>query len=132
MKEASPHVEFWHLEGIRPDVCRRLTNMRAWLDRAAAEGNEALLIEARLAPNMRPFAAQYQMASDSAKNALARLTGTEAPSMPDTESSFAELQARCDRTIDYRRIENVHERCRHDPDRQQRSVARVERRLVPR
>ena len=43
---------------------------------------------------MRPLAAQYQMASDSAKNALARLTGTEAPSMPDTESSFEELRAR--------------------------------------
>jgi hypothetical protein len=41
------------------------------------------------------------MASDSAKNALARLTGTEAPSMPDTETSFAELRDRCDRTIDY-------------------------------
>ena len=78
-----------------------LTNMRAWLNRAAAEGNEASLIEARLAPDMRPLLAQYQMASDSAKNALARLTGTEAPSMPDTESSFAELRARCDRTIDY-------------------------------
>ena len=78
-----------------------LTNMRAWLDRAAAEGNEASLIEARLDPDVRPLPAQYQMASDSAKNALARLTGTEAPSMPDTESSFVELQARCDRTIDY-------------------------------
>lgn len=30
---------------------------------------------------MRPFPAQYQMASDPAKNALARLTGTEAPPM---------------------------------------------------
>jgi hypothetical protein len=50
---------------------------------------------------MRPLPAQYQMASDSAKNALARLTGTEAPSMPDTETSFAELRDRCERTIDY-------------------------------
>jgi hypothetical protein len=41
------------------------------------------------------------MASDSSKNALARLTGTEAPSMPDTEKSFAELRDRCDRTIAY-------------------------------
>jgi hypothetical protein len=58
-------------------------------------------MEARLAPDMRPLPAQYQMASDSAKNALARLTGTEAPSMPDTETSFAELRDRCERTIDY-------------------------------
>jgi hypothetical protein len=41
------------------------------------------------------------MASDTAKNALARLTGTQAPSMPDTEKSFAELKERCERTIDY-------------------------------
>ena len=50
---------------------------------------------------MRPLVAQYQMASDSAKNALARLTGTEAPSMPDTEGSFDELRDRVDRTITY-------------------------------
>jgi hypothetical protein len=50
---------------------------------------------------MRPLPAQYQMASDSAKNAIARLAGTEAPSMPDTETTFAELRERCTRTIDY-------------------------------
>jgi hypothetical protein len=60
-------------------------------------------MEARLAPDMRPLPAQYQMASDSAKNALARLTGTESPSMPDTETSFSELRDRCDRTIEYLR-----------------------------
>jgi hypothetical protein len=75
--------------------------MRDWLDKAAAEKSESALLEARLAPDMKPLPAQYQMASDSAKNALARLTGTEAPSMPDTETSFAELRERCDRTIAY-------------------------------
>jgi hypothetical protein len=84
-----------------PVFVNSLTNMRNWLDKAAQEKSESLLMEARLAPDMKPFPAQYQMASDSAKNALARLTGTEAPSMPDTESSFAELRDRCDRTIDY-------------------------------
>jgi hypothetical protein len=84
-----------------PVFVNSLTDMRAWLDRAASEMSETALIEARLAPDMRPLPAQYQMASDTAKNALARLTGTEAPSMPDTESTFAEHQERCDRTIDY-------------------------------
>jgi hypothetical protein len=88
-------------EASVPVFVRSLTNMSAWLDKAAAEKNEAELLEARLAPDMRPLPAQYQMASDSAKNALARLTGTEAPSMPDTEQSFAELSDRCDRTIAY-------------------------------
>lgn len=84
-----------------PIFVNSLTDMRAWLDKAADEKGEAVLLEARLAPDMRPLPAQYQMASDSAKNALARLTGTEAPSMPDTEKSFAELKERCDRTIGY-------------------------------
>ena len=84
-----------------PVFVNSLTNMRAWLDKAAAEKDESVLMEARLAPDMRPFPAQYQMASDSAKNALARLTGTEAPSMPDTEKNFSELRDRCDRTIQY-------------------------------
>jgi hypothetical protein len=84
-----------------PMFVNSLTNMRGWLDKAAQEKDEATLMEARLAPDMRPLPAQYQMASDSAKNALARLTGTEAPSMPDTETSFAELRDRCSRTVDY-------------------------------
>jgi hypothetical protein len=88
-------------EASVPMFVRSLTNMRNWLDKAAAEKSEAELMEARLAPDMRPLPAQYQMASDSAKSALARLTGTEAPSMPDTEANFAELKDRCDRTIAY-------------------------------
>jgi hypothetical protein len=84
-----------------PVFVNTLTGMRGWLDKAAAEKDESALLEARLAPDMRPLPAQYQMASDSAKNALARLTGTTAPSMPDTEQSFADLRARCDKTIAY-------------------------------
>ncbi|GAO40778.1 hypothetical protein SCH01S_51_01110 [Sphingomonas changbaiensis NBRC 104936] len=82
-----------------PVFVNALTNMRAWLDKAAAEKPEAELVEARLAPDMRPLTFQYQSASDSAKFAVARLTGVEAPSMPDTEASFAELRERCDKTI---------------------------------
>ena len=84
-----------------PVFVKSLTNMRAWLDKAAAEKDESVFLDARLAPDMRPLPAQYQMASDSAKNALARLTGTEAPSMPDTEQNFSELRDRCDKTIAY-------------------------------
>ena len=84
-----------------PMFVNSLSDMSGWLDKAVQERDETVLMEARLAPDMKPLPAQYQMASDSAKNALARLTGTEAPSMPDTEASFADLKARCDRTIDY-------------------------------
>ena len=84
-----------------PVFVNSLAGMRAWLDKAAAEKDEATLLEARLAPDMRPLPFQFQTASDSAKNAIARLTGTEAPAMADTEASFAELRERCDRTIAY-------------------------------
>lgn len=84
-----------------PVFVNALSNMRAWLDKAAAEKSEADLMEARLALDMKPLPAQFQMASDTAKNAIGRLTGTEAPSMADTEASFAELRARCDRTIEF-------------------------------
>ena len=86
-----------------PVFVNSLTNMRGWLNKAAEEKSESALMDARLVPDMRPFPAQYQMASDSAKNALARLTGTESPSMPDAETSFSELMERCDRTIEYLR-----------------------------
>lgn len=82
-----------------PVFVNALTNMRAWLDKASAEHPEAKLLEARLAPDMRPLPAQYQMASDTAKNAVARLAGIPAPKMPDTEASFSELKERCEKTI---------------------------------
>ncbi len=84
-----------------PLFINTLTNMRGWLDKAAAHKPEAELVDARLAPDMRPLTGQFQMASDSAKNCAARLAGVEAPSMPDTEETFADLRARCDKTIAY-------------------------------
>lgn len=84
-----------------PAFVAMLTNMKNWLDKAAAQKSEAELIDARLAPDMFPLARQIQIASDAAKGAAARLTGSEAPAMPDTETSFAELKARCDKTIAY-------------------------------
>ncbi|QAY78214.1 DUF1993 family protein [Sphingosinicella sp. BN140058] len=92
-------------EASAPLFVRSLRDMRGWLDKAADEKAEADLLTARLARDMRPLPAQYQMASDSAKNAVARLCGVEAPAMADTEASFAELKDRCDRTIAF--IESV-------------------------
>jgi hypothetical protein len=92
-------MTFSMYDASAPVFVNALTAMRAWLDKAAVEKVEAELIEARLAPDMRPLPAQFQMASDTAKNAIGRLSGTEAPSMADTEASFADLRDRCDRTI---------------------------------
>lgn len=64
----------------------------AW---AAEQGSDpANLIQARLAPDMRPLAFQVQAASDAAKLAAGRLTGLAVPRFEDNERSFAELQAR--------------------------------------
>lgn len=82
-----------------PPIVAMLTAIKGLLDKAAAQGDEAQLIEARLAPDMYPLRQQVQLVSDSAKGCGARLSGVEPPSMPDTEASFAELKERCDKTI---------------------------------
>lgn len=80
-----------------PVFVASLNNMTAWLEKAA--GREAELMAARLAPDMHPLPRQYQMASDAAKGAVARLAGVTPPAMADTEASFAELKARMAATV---------------------------------
>lgn len=92
-------MSFTIYDGSVPVFVSMLTNMRAWLDKAASEGDPVALMDARLIEDMKPLAAQYQFASDSAKNAIARLIGIDPPAMPDTETTFVELQQRCDATI---------------------------------
>jgi hypothetical protein len=66
---------------------------------AAEKGiDPASLLDARLAPDMLPFTRQVQFSCDTAKRGVARLTGIEAPSYADDETSFAQLQARIDKT----------------------------------
>lgn len=57
------------------------------------------LLQARLYPDMFPLIRQVQIAADFAKGASARLAGVEVPSFEDSEQSFAELQARLDKTL---------------------------------
>ncbi|MBI3675754.1 MAG: DUF1993 domain-containing protein [Proteobacteria bacterium] len=89
-----------------PPMIRSLQNLSKIMDKAVAQAKTedkplAKLLEARLAPDMHPFTRQIQIASDSAKGCAARLAGIEAPSMPDTETTFPELQARIAKTIDF-------------------------------
>jgi hypothetical protein len=60
-----------------------------------------VLFGARLYPDMLPFSKQIQLACDFASKGCARLTGSEVPSTPDTEKSFAELKQRLSNTIGY-------------------------------
>lgn len=95
-------MSFSIYDASAPVFVAAFTNMQAWLDKALAEGkDETALMEARLAPDMHPLPKQIQIASDTAKFAIARLAGVEAPPMADTEASFAELKARCQKTIDF-------------------------------
>ena len=87
-----------------PPMIRSLENLSKIMDKAVAQAKSediplASLIEAKLAPDMRPFPFQIQSASDAAKGCAARLAGVEAPAMPDTETSFPELQQRIAKTI---------------------------------
>ena len=84
-----------------PAFIAMLTNIKQWLNQAATEGNEAELIEAKLTDDMFALARQIQIASDAAKGAGARMSASEAPVMADDEATFAQLKARCDKTIAY-------------------------------
>jgi len=89
-----------------PFFIRMLGNLSAILDKAAAHADarkidHAVFINARLAPDMFPLSRQIQIASDGVKGCAARLAGIELPSWPDTESTFAELQARIRKTVDF-------------------------------
>jgi hypothetical protein len=89
-----------------PVFIRGLKVLSALLEKGAAHAAEAgidpdALIEARLAPDMIALAGQVQRVSDTAKLSAQRLSGVVAPSMPDEEKTFAELQERVAKTIAY-------------------------------
>ncbi len=73
---------------------RGLNVLSGLIDRAVEAGlDEAVLMEARLAPDMRPFPDQVRMASFSARSCIARLTDQPWPKTDDTEAGLAELKA---------------------------------------
>ena len=82
-----------------PVLVRGLKNLSAVLRKGEAHAGGAVLVEARLAPDMYTLAGQVQRASDTSKGCAARLAGIAPPSFPDEEKTFADLQARIDKTI---------------------------------
>jgi uncharacterized protein len=89
-----------------PSLVRSLTNLVAILEKGAAHAeakkiDPAVLINSRLYPDMLPLVRQVQIASDIARRGVARLAGLEAPKMEDTETSFAELVDRLQKTTAY-------------------------------
>ncbi len=89
-----------------PVFKRMLTNLAAILEKGAAYAearkvDPAVLINARLFPDMFPLARQVQVASDTVKGCAARLAETEIPKYEDNEKTFPELIARINKTIAY-------------------------------
>ena len=65
------------------------------------EKNPETLLHARLFPDMFDFTRQVQIAADFAKGVTARLAGLEVPVYEDNETTFAELQARIAKTLQF-------------------------------
>jgi len=89
-----------------PRFANTLKNLSTILDKAQAYADAkkidpAVLTNFRLYPDMLPMKRQVQIACDSAKGAVARLAGVEAPKHEDTEETFAELKTRIAKTIDF-------------------------------
>jgi uncharacterized protein len=89
-----------------PIFVRMLGNLSQWLDKAEAHAaarqfDPAVLLGARLAPDMLPLSKQIQIACDTAKFGVARLAGVDAPKFDDTETTIAELRERVRKTVDF-------------------------------
>jgi len=89
-----------------PRFVNILKNLSAILDKAQAHAeakkiDPTVFTSARLYPDMLAMSRQVQIATDTAKAAMARLAGAEIPKYEDTEQTFAELKARIAKTIEF-------------------------------
>ncbi len=89
-----------------PIFTKLLKQMDRWLDKAVEYAatkkfDPETLLQARLAPDQYPLIRQIQAACDQAKFTVAKLTGKEPPSHPDTEKTIADARARLQTLADY-------------------------------
>ncbi|RZJ17198.1 MAG: DUF1993 domain-containing protein [Brevundimonas sp.] len=99
-------MAFTLYDAAAPIFVRGLTSLSGVLDKAAASGlDEATLVTARLAPDMKPLADQIDMATFSARGCVARLAGLEVPGIAGPDTTFAQMQDRIARSIAF--IEGV-------------------------
>lgn len=89
-----------------PQFIKMLNNLNSILDKgaqfAASKKIEVeVLLNSRLAPDQFNLIRQVQIACDTAKLGMSRLTGKEAPVHDDKEKTLAELKARIESTIAY-------------------------------
>lgn len=89
-----------------PVFDRMLRNLSTLLDKATADAvarkfDVAVLLDARLYPDMFPLTRQVQLACDFAKGASARLAGVPVPAFPDEEKTVDELKERLGRVREF-------------------------------
>lgn len=87
-------------------LANNLSNLSHVLEKGHAHAlarkyDPALLLGARIVPDMLPLTRQVQIATDMSKFGVARLAGVEAPKFEDKEQTFEELRARIARAIDF-------------------------------
>ena len=104
-----------------PVYSRRLEALSAILDKAAAYASQrkidpAVLIQARLYPDMLPLARQVQIACGHAVRGSARLSGAEPTSLEERAASFDDLKALISKTlaliktVDAKKMEGMEDR----------------------
>lgn len=95
------------MHALSVDVFANILANLSWLlqkgeaNATSRKFDPAVLLNARLAPDMLPLTRQIQIAADIAKNSIARLAGQEPPRFEDNEATIEQLRARLARTIDY-------------------------------
>ena len=95
-----------------PVFIRHLENLSVILKKAEANAqlrkiDPEVFVSARLAPDMYPLSRQIQIVTDVIKGGGARLAGVDVPSYPDTEKTFAELQARIAKVVEFLKTLNA-------------------------
>ncbi|HEX7817548.1 DUF1993 domain-containing protein [Dyella sp.] len=89
-----------------PVVLRALTNLTHVLKKGEAHAKskgvtDEVILQTRLIPDMLPLVRQVQIATDTSKNAVARLAGVDPLVFEDTETTFEQLYARIERAVEY-------------------------------
>lgn len=89
-----------------PIFTKFLQNIDRWIDKAVAHAeakkfDPEVFVGLRLAPDQLAFGQQIQLACDTAKYTVARMTGKEPPAHPDTEKTLADLRQRIATVVAY-------------------------------
>jgi hypothetical protein len=93
-------------QSSKPVFVHNLKNVSGILKTAAHDAkardiDPAVILNARLSPDMFPLTRQVQIVTDHAKGCCSRLAGVETPAFADIETTFAELEARIQRTLSF-------------------------------